>query len=348
MFQEVNSRVNFPQLEENILKLWREKNIFQQSVDRRQGGPRFNLYEGPPTANAKPGIHHVMARVFKDIIPRYKAMKGYYTPRIGGWDTHGLPVELEVEKQLGFSGKAQIEEYGIEAFNQRCRENVFNYIKEWETMTERIGFWVDLENAYVTMDNNYIESVWWIIKQMWDKELVYQGYRVTPHCPRCETSLSSHEVAQGYKDDTEDPSVYIKFKIASSPKPAALENLLKASGKPVYLLAWTTTPWTLPGNTALAVAQDAEYAVVETDTDYLVLANARLSVLEPENYRVVEKVRGKDLVRFGYEPLFNPHDFGVDRWRFQSQGELQSQEADPELTYSVIGGDFVSMDEGTG
>ncbi len=321
MFQEVNSRVNFPQLEENILKLWREKNIFQQSVDRRRGGPRFNLYEGPPTANAKPGIHHVMPRVFKDIIPRYKAMKGYYTPRIGGWDTHGLPVEIEVEKQLGFSGKAQIEEYGIEAFNQRCRENVFSCIKEWETMTERIGYWVDLEHAYITMETDYIESVWWIIKQMWDKELVYQGYRVTPHCPRCETSLSSHEVAQGYKDNVEDPSVYIKFKI----KPPSLDHSTltqhwEGSVKPAYLLAWTTTPWTLPGNTALAVASEAEYTVVETDSDYLILANARLGLLETENYQVVEKVRGKSLVGLNYEPLFNPHDFGVDRRRFQSHG----------------------------
>jgi isoleucyl-tRNA synthetase len=255
-------------MEQNILKLWQEKKVFEKSVTGREGSPRFVLYEGPPTANASPGIHHVMPRVLKDIIPRYKTMKGYYAPRIGGWDTHGLPVELEVEKQLGFSGKEQIEEYGIERFNALCRQNVFSYIKEWEHITDRIGFWVDLEHAYVTLNNDYIESVWWAIKQMWDRGLVYQGYKVTPHCPRCGTSLSSHEVAQGYQDDVEDPSVYIKFKIVLSSLKGTkvrdqLRQLVTASGKPAYLLAWTTTPWTLPGNTALAVAADAEYVVVE-------------------------------------------------------------------------------------
>ena len=217
MFEPVGSRVNFPQLEENILGWWKSKGIFERSVEARQGGPRFTLYEGPPTANGSPGIHHVLSRVFKDIIPRYKAMKGYYAPRIAGWDTHGLPVELEVEKELGFSGKAQIEEYGIDRFNARCRESVFRYLKEWDAITERIAFWIDLEHPYVTMDNTYIESVWWAIKQMWDKGLIYQGYKVTPHCPRCGTSLSSHEVALGDQDDTEDPSVYIKFKVVPSP-----------------------------------------------------------------------------------------------------------------------------------
>jgi len=270
MFSPVGSRVNFPQLEENILKLWKSKRIFERSVEARQGSPRFVFYEGPPTANGSPGIHHVLARVFKDIIPRYKAMKGYYTPRIAGWDTHGLPVELEVERELGFSGKAQIEEYGIDKFNARCRESVFRYLKEWEAMTERIGFWVDLEHPYITMDNSDIESVWWAIKQMWDKGLVYQGYKVTPHCPRCGTSLSSHEVALGYQDDTEDPSVYIKFKLVEQSRQKL--NL----DKPTYLLAWTTTPWTLPGNTALAVAADAEYAVVEVNNEYLIVASTLL------------------------------------------------------------------------
>ena len=256
MFRPVSSKVNFPQVEENILGFWREKNIFRKSIDQRQGAQRFVLYEGPPTANGSPGIHHVISRVLKDIIPRYKAMKGYYTPRIGGWDTHGLPVELEVEKTLGFSNKAQIEEYGIERFNALCRQSVLGYIREFEDMTERIAFWVDLEHAYVTMDNSYIESVWWAIKQMWDKGLVYRGYRVTPHCPRCDTSLSSHEVAQGYHDNVEDPSVYIKFRVVED------QRGVLPIDKPVYLLAWTTTPWTLPGNTALDVAEGAEYSVV--------------------------------------------------------------------------------------
>ncbi len=273
MFNPVNSRVNFPQLEEKILGWWKSSGIFQRSVEARQGSPRFVLYEGPPTANGSPGIHHVLARIFKDIIPRYKAMKGYYAPRIAGWDTHGLPVELEVERELGFSGKAQIEEYGIDKFNARCRENVFRYLKEWEAMTERIGFWIDMEHPYITMDNSYIESVWWAIKQMWDKGLVYQGYKVTPHCPRCGTSLSSHEVALGYQDDTEDPSVYIKFRVVPSPvsESETQKRLYRLSrDKPTYFLAWTTTPWTLPGNTALAVNDDAEYVVVALNDEYIV------------------------------------------------------------------------------
>jgi len=214
MFHPVNSKTNFPQLEEKILGLWKNKNVFERSVGARRDGRRFVLYEGPPTANGSPGIHHVLARVFKDVIPRYKTMKGYYAPRIAGWDTHGLPVELEVEKALGLASKKDIEDFGIDKFNARCRESVFSYLKEWEAITERIAFWVDMENAYVTMDNDYIETVWWAIKEMWDRGLIYQGYKVTPHCPRCGTSLSSHEVALGYKDDTEDPSVYIKFKVA--------------------------------------------------------------------------------------------------------------------------------------
>ncbi|MFC1977832.1 isoleucine--tRNA ligase [Chloroflexota bacterium] len=342
MFRPVNSKANFPQVEENILSLWKEKNIFQRSIEARQGGPRFVFYEGPPTANGNPGIHHVLSRVFKDIIPRYKAMKGYYTPRIAGWDTHGLPVELEVEKELGFSGKAQIEEYGVDRFNARCRESVFSYLKEWEALTERIAFWIDLKHPYITMENNYIETGWWTIKQMWDKGLVYQGYRVTPHCPRCGTSLSSHEVALGYKDDTEDPSVYIKFKLTEESRRRL--NL----DKPAYLLAWTTTPWTLPGNTALAVAADAEYAIVEYEGEYLVLASARLEQVGLGNVPVIAKVKGSDLVEQKYEPLFNPHEFEVERLRFQAISELQLQELDKNLTYRVIAGDFVSMEDGTG
>ncbi|MFC1913072.1 isoleucine--tRNA ligase [Chloroflexota bacterium] len=350
MFQPVPGRIDFPQLEENILKLWRQNGTFERSIAARQGAPRFQLYEGPPTANGNPGIHHVLSRVFKDIIPRYKAMKGYYTPRIAGWDTHGLPVELEVEKELGFSGKTQIEEYGIERFNARCRANVFRYLKEWEAITERIGFWVDLKHPYITMDNNYIETVWWAIKQMWDKDLVYQGYRVTPHCPRCGTSLSSHEVALGYQDDVEDPSVYIKFKVdLSSLKDRSLEYFRKAFlSKPVYLLAWTTTPWTLPGNTALAVAADDEYAIVEHEGEYIILASARREQAELGDAPMVAKVNGGDLLNLRYEPLFNPHQFDVTRKRFDTGALLTDQPAETALRYPVIATDFVSMEEGTG
>jgi isoleucyl-tRNA synthetase len=337
MFKPVGSRVNFPKAEEKILELWKEKKIFGRSVEQRRGKPRFVFYEGPPFANGNPGIHHVLARIFKDVIVRYRVMKGYYVPRIAGWDTHGLPVELEIERELGFSGKEQIEQYGVERFNKRCRESVFRYLKEWNKLTERIAYWVDLEKAYMTMSNDYIETVWWAIKQLWDKGLIYQGYRVTPHCPRCGTSLSSHEVALGY-EDAEDPSVYIKFRVA------------KASGlpsdKPVYFLAWTTTPWTLPGNTALAVAVDAEYAVLESKDDYLVMASTLVEVLGLEGYKIVKKLKGKELVGAEYEPLFNPHDFGVER-HLMTEG-LPLQKATKDLRYRVIATDFVSLDEGTG
>ena len=336
MFHPVSSKANFPQIEENILSLWKSSNVFERSIERRRSGCLFVLYEGPPTANGSPGIHHVLSRVFKDVIPRYKAMKDFYTPRIAGWDTHGLPVELEVEKKLGFSGKAQIEEYGVDRFNARCRESVFGYLKEWEAMTERIGFWVDLEHPYVTMDNKYIETVWWAIKQMWDRGLIYQGYKVTPHCPRCGTSLSSHEVALGYQDDVDDPSVYIKFKVIPSPvsESTGQKKLYELSrDKPTYLMAWTTTPWTLPGNTALVVAAEAEYVVVAVNDEYLILADARRKEAGLGDNKVVEKVKGENLVGVQYEPLYK-----IDI-RYSKEDKR---------AYRVIEGDFVSMEDGTG
>jgi isoleucyl-tRNA synthetase len=342
MFKSVSSRVNFPQMEEKSLAFWKEKDVFKKSVDSRKGKPRFVFYEGPPFANGNPGIHHVLARAFKDVIVRYRVMKGHYVPRIAGWDTHGLPVELEIEKELGFSGKDQIEKYGVEEFNKRCRESVFKYLKEWNSLTERIAYWVDLEHAYKTMDNSYIETVWWALKQMWDKGLIYQGYRVTPHCPRCGTSLSSHEVSQGYKEDTEDPSIYIKFSVTGKSK-AGLP-----SDKPVYLLAWTTTPWTLPGNTALAVAAEAEYVLLQGNDDYLILAARLAGTIKLDGYNKVKNIPGEELVGTAYRPLFNPHDSGVTRLRFQDDGTLKKQEPQKDLTYRVISGDFVTMDEGTG
>ncbi|MFC1971875.1 class I tRNA ligase family protein, partial [Chloroflexota bacterium] len=359
MFEPVSSRVNLPQVEEKILNWWRENSIFERSVEARKGGPLFVLYEGPPTANGNPGIHHVLSRVFKDIIPRYKVMKGHYAPRWAGWDTHGLPVELEVEKQLGLSSKPEIEQYGIDKFNARCRESVFTYLKDWTALTERIGFWVDMEHPYITMENDYIESVWNAIKEMWQKGLIYQGYRVTPHCPRCGTSLSSHEVAQGYQDDTEDPSVYIKFKISipslqdSDIRDWLRESIIR-SDKPAYLLAWTTTPWTLPGNTALAVSADAEYAMVEVDGEYLILASARLQQLELGDAPVVARIIGSDLADLRYEPLFNPSDFEVPvstMGTIEKAGKPSSDILWKEggiLNYPVIAGDFVSMEDGTG
>jgi len=329
-------------MEEAVLEYWRQNDIFARSIEGRKNAARFVFYEGPPTANGSPGIHHILSRVFKDVIPRYKAMKGYCTPRIAGWDTHGLPVELQVEKELGFSSKADIEKYGIDKFNARCRESVFRYLKEWKTMTERIAFWVDLEHPYITMENSYIESCWWAIKKMWDKGLVYKGYRVTPHCPRCGTSLSSHEVALGYKDNTEDPSVYIKFKVVEDQRGVLPKD------KPSYLLAWTTTPWTLPGNTALAVNSDVEYSVVDVDGEYLILADALHERLGLGDNKVLKKVKGSRLVGVEYKPLYNPHEFGVERRQFQNQSELVVQESVDELTHRVIATDFVSMEEGTG
>jgi len=357
MFRPVDSKVNFAQLEKNILDFWTTHQIFKKSLENRLGGTHFTFYEGPPTANGSPGIHHVLSRVYKDVIPRYKTMKGYYAPRKAGWDTHGLPVELEIEKRLGFTSKCQIEEYGIAKFNKLCSESVFSYLKEWDSMTERIGFWLDLEHAYKTLENTYIESCWWALKQLWDKKLIYQGYKVTPHCPRCGTSLSSHEVALGYKDDTEDPSVYIKFKIASGSL-ASYKSFVSINrpDKPVFLLAWTTTPWTLPGNTALAVSSEARYSIMEGAEDYLILATALVDKSQLEGYKSIAVISGQELMGLEYEPLFNPHNFGVERRRFGARTTdenlsyemLTIQLEEEDLTYHVIAGDFVSMEEGTG
>jgi isoleucyl-tRNA synthetase len=334
MFREVNTKVNFIQLEEDILRFWKEQGIFNKSIEIRKRGPHYAFYEGPPTANGSPGVHHVLSRLYKDAVCRYKTMKGYHVPRKAGWDTHGLPVELEVESSLALTSKAQIEEYGVARFNDHCRQSVFKYIKEWETMTERLGCWLDMEHPYITLDNSYIESCWWITKQLWDKGLIYQGYKVTPHCPRCGTSLSSHEVALGYKD-AEDPSVWVKFKIdLAQPGGSKTARSLLSSTVPTYLLAWTTTPWTLPGNTALAVAPHADYAVVEVDAGYLILADALLEQAGLGGYKVVKVVKGSDLAGLHYEPLYKI--------------PIAYSKEDKRHAYRIIGGDFVSMEDGTG
>ncbi|HYG96164.1 MAG TPA: class I tRNA ligase family protein, partial [Solirubrobacterales bacterium] len=209
-FEPVDPKQSFPELEERVLARWREEGVFERSLAAREGAPVWSFYEGPPTANGRPGSHHVLARVFKDVYPRYKTMCGYRVPRKAGWDCHGLPVELEVEKQLGISSKQEIEEHGIAEFNARCRESVFEYVEDWNRLTERIGFWVDLDDPYVTLEDDYIESVWWSLRRLWDEERLYEGHKVVPYCPRCGTALSSHEVALGYHD-VEDPSVYVKL-----------------------------------------------------------------------------------------------------------------------------------------
>ena len=350
MFKPVSSRVSFPEMDARILDFWKQEDIFRRSESERADGPLFMLFEGPPTANGSPGIHHVLARVFKDVICRHRTMKGYRCLRKGGWDTHGLPVELEIEKELGLTSKREIEEYGIEKFNAQCRDSVFRYVKDWEVLTDRIGFWVDMDDPYVTLENGYIESCWWIIKQLWDKGLVYQGLRGTPHCPRCETSLSSHEVALGYKDDTPDPSVFPKFQVNTWTDGSIPEV-------PTFLLAWTTTPWTLPGNTALAVDASAEYSIVQMEgpsgPERLIVASALVGQAISGEHTVVGSVAGRDLVGFTYQPLYDPFQYGAAVRRFTEQvgedgGTATVLEPASEFQPRVVDADFVSMEDGTG
>jgi isoleucyl-tRNA synthetase len=318
MFKEVSSKVNFPEMEEGVLRFWKENRIFEKSLEIRQNAPRYVFYEGPPTANGLPGTHHVLARVFKDLFPRYKTMQGYYVLRKGGWDTHGLPVELEIEEELGLHNKQAIEDYGVAEFNAKCRESVFRYVKEWEELTDRIGFWIDMKNPYITLTNEYIESVWWILKQLWDKDLIYQGYKVVPYCPRCGTPLSDHEVALGY-EEAEDPSIFVKFPLRDEPG--------------TYFLVWTTTPWTLPGNVALAVHPQVEYVLVEQEKkgekERLILAKELLDKVLEGSYQIVRSMPGKDLVGMHYKPLFT------------------FLPVEKKYCY-VVPGDFVTTKEGTG
>jgi isoleucyl-tRNA synthetase len=349
MFEPVPSKVSFPKLEERILALWREHDVFHKSVEQRPEDKLFVFYEGPPTANASPGIHHVLARVFKDIIPRYRTMRGYRVPRKGGWDTHGLPVELEVERELKLESKSEIEIYGVEKFNQRCRESVVRYVQEWEQLTERIAFWIDMPDSYWTFNPGYIETCWWIIKQLWDKGLLYQDYRSTPHCPRCGTSLSDAEVAQGYQEDTPDPSVYIKFRLHADG--VAPPELRLADGVPTFILAWTTTPWTLPGNTALAVSPDDPYVLVEVagagGAERLIVAETLLEEAVPGDIRFRERFTGDKLVGLTYEGLYEPSEWGVPPLRFQ-EGRLVALGDGEAPPRPVIAAPFVSMTDGTG
>ncbi|MCH8090334.1 MAG: isoleucine--tRNA ligase, partial [Chloroflexi bacterium] len=358
MFKPVSAKVDFPQLEKKILGFWKERRIPERSVEERRDGPQYLLYEGPPTANASPGIHHVLSRVFKDIMPRYKTMKGYCAPRKAGWDTHGLPVELEVEKQLGFTSKADIERYGIAEFNAVCKKNVMRYVKEWEDLTDRIGFWIDMAHPYVTYENSYIETIWWILKELWGRDMIHQAYKSIWHCPRCVTSLSDHEVALGYNDNTKDVAITVKFRIDLGAKGglAKARELIASSALPTYILAWTTTPWTLPGNTALALDPEAEYVLVEDAADgavpeRLILARGLAEQFLPEGYQVVGTLRGEELVGIRYQALYNPVAYKVPSLgRFVEGFVRRDEDFTPEQTdgFRVIGADFVSLDEGTG
>ena len=316
MFDPVNQKVSFPELEKELMATWKQEGTFQKSLDLRSGRPRFVFYEGPPTANGKPATHHILARAFKDLFGRYKTMRGFYVERKAGWDTHGLPVEIEVEKKLGISGKFDIEnKVGIERFNQLCRESVHDYVSDWVTFSERMAFWQDYDAAYWTLTSDYIQSVWWSLSELWKQGLIYKGFRVAPYCSRCATPLSSHELAQGYRDNVPDPSVFVRFRLKNDPNTS--------------ILAWTTTPWTLPGNVALAVDNDIDYIKVKDGDEFLILAEARIEVLDhrPE---VVDRMKGRDLVGLDYEPLFP--------YSVPAEGRA----------HYVVDADFVSTDEGTG
>ena len=287
MYKKVELKNGFVGMEKEVAKRWEEKNIIKKNFDMNKGARYFTFYDGPPTANGKPHVGHIETRVMKDIIPRYKVMKGYQVIRKAGWDTQGLPVELEIEKKLGISGKQQIEEYGVEKFVKACRESVFTYVNMWEEMTNKVGYWVDMENPYITYENNYIESIWWGISEMWKKGLLYEGHKVMPYCPRCGTALSSHEVAQGYKD-VKDLTCVAKFKV---------------KGEEKYILAWTTTPWTLPSNLALCVNKSYEYADVKVNVGteeepkyevYVLAKDLCETVLNGKEYEVLKTYKGSD------------------------------------------------------
>jgi isoleucyl-tRNA synthetase len=322
-FEKVDPRVRFPELEERVLDLWRGRKTFRRSVEERPEDRTFVFYEGPPTANGRPGFHHALARSFKDLIPRYKTMQGYRVERKGGWDTHGLPVEIGVEKELGLQGKDDIERYGVEDFNRLCRESVFRHVDDWKAVSERLGFWVDMDDPYRTLDGPYIESVWWALKTLHEKDLLYEGYKVSAHCPRDQTSLSAAEVALGYQqypEDVVDPSVYVRLPLEGD------EN--------TSLLIWTTTPWTLVSNAAVAVHPEVEYATVEVGKagERLVVASDLLErVLGEGEHRVVARAKGRDLEGKAYR---RPFDY------------VPVEET--ENLWTVVLGEYVTTTEGTG
>lgn len=337
MYRQVSSKLSLPKVEEQVLKFWDDQSIFKKSLEIRKDCPIYVFYEGPPTANGKPGIHHVLSRTIKDIICRYKNMRGYYVPRKAGWDTHGLPVEIAVEKELGMTQKNEIEKYGIAEFNKACRDLVNRHIEMeegWRTLTRRMGYWIDLDSAYITYENEYVESVWWAIKQIYDKGLIYRGFKIVPQSPTIETPLSSHELSLGYKE-VQDANCYIKVKIEDSP----LQELI---GK--YLLVWTTTPWTLISNVAMAVGSEIDYVLVrnkrvqksaddsELLVDELVLAEARLQALDGET-QIIKRFKGKEIIGTVFEQIFE--FLPIDRSKYPN-------------ALTVLAGDFVSTEEGSG
>ncbi|HEV2820244.1 MAG TPA: isoleucine--tRNA ligase, partial [Solirubrobacteraceae bacterium] len=328
MAHPVDPKQSFPALEELVLERWRERDVFAESLRRREGAEPWVFYEGPPTANGRPGTHHVLSRVFKDIFPRYKTMRGHYVERKGGWDCHGLPVEIAVEQELGITSKAEIEAYGIAEFNARCRASVFTFLEEWNALTERIGFWIDLDAAYRTLDTEYVESVWWALQRIHDKGLLYEGHRVVPYCPRCGTALSSHEVALGYRDVT-DPSVYVRFPVRG---PHGVGGHVLQEGD--ELAVWTTTPWTLVSNAAVAAHPDLVYARARAagGGPVLVLAQALVERVLGEGAEVLDTFPGSALEGVAYEPPFP----------FIPAGEYG------ERGHTILPAGFVTAADGTG
>ncbi len=316
MFKQFDEKISYPKIEESILKFWNEHQIFEKSVSLRPESKPFTFYEGPPTVNGRPGIHHVMARALKDLVCRYKTMKGFQVHRKAGWDTHGLPIEIALEKELDFTQKSDIEKYGVAAFNKKAKDLVYHHIemKEgWRTLTERMGYWINLDDPYITCTNEYIESVWWALSEYFKKGLIYKGFKIVPQCPHCETPLSSHELALGY-DEVQDPNVYVKFKLRD---------------EDASVLVWTTTPWTLISNVALAVGTDIDYVKIKTEKHgVMYLAEARLSVIK-EEYELLEKLKGSALLNREYEPLYSYIPVDKKAWY-------------------IIPGDFVSTEDGSG
>ncbi len=341
-YRPVPPQVDLPALEHEVLEFWRKNSTFERSLDRTQdpgnGSRAWTFYEGPPTANGLPGTHHVEARVFKDVFPRFKTMQGFHVERKGGWDCHGLPVELAVEKELGFSGKADIEAYGVAEFNAKCREAVLRNVDMFELMTERMGYWVDTANPYRTMDASYVESVWWALKQIHGKGLLVEDYRVAPYCPRCGTGLSDHELAQGYETVT-DPSVYVRFPLTSGPYAGSPD------ARAASLLVWTTTPWTLVSNTAVAVRPDVTYVVATDGNETLIVAEPLFEAVLGEGWTVAGSVTGKDMERWRYQRPFELVPFPEER-SVQSPEERSVQS--PEEAHFVVLGEYVTTEDGTG
>jgi isoleucyl-tRNA synthetase len=335
LYENVDPKVNFSEQEEKILEFWKEKGIFKKSISQREGCDEYVFYDGPPFATGLPHFGHFIPSTIKDIIPRYQTMKGKKVERRFGWDCHGLPVENLIEKELGLNSKTDIENYGVANFNEACRDSVLRYVNEWKQTITRLGRWVDFDNDYKTMNPDYMESIWWVMKSLWEKGLLYEGHYILPYCPRCSTVLSNHELATGGYKDVHDPAITIRFKVVKA-GPSINDDEI-TNGK-TYFLAWTTTPWTLPSNLGLTAGPDIDYVKVKDGDEYYILAQARLGAYykNPEDYEIIWTKKGSELLGCKYEPLF-PY--------FAS---LETNEDGSDGAFRVFNADFVSTEDGTG